>query len=184
MINAFANTLAQLWRDMPSYYKTSWEDYRVRPQPNSLIRLIAMAITFLRRDIIPVFDGTELTLDLRGQKNNKQAESNLHYEWDICDEDNGDRLQTGLGEILLSRAGAIATKQKAIRIEQIAKPGKYILRIKLSNNIYGASGYMTISRFTVRDWDDFCLAVVWPVLLWLFVSFIGGVIGWFLRGGS
>lgn len=183
MFNTPINTVIQLWRDMPSYYGVSWETYKVKPQPNSLIRLFAMIIAFLQRDIVPIFDGTELILDLRGQKNNKRAESKLNYEWEVCDEDSGKRVKTGLGEIILPRVGAIVTKQKAIHIEQLTKPAKYLLRIKLSNNIYGVSDYMTISRFTVRDWDDFCASVIWPVLIAVSLSIIGGMVGWFLRGG-
>ncbi len=175
-------SIAQYWRDMPSYFKVSWQDYRVRPRPNSILRLSMMAFTSFKRDIMPVFDGTELILDLRGQKINKLAESRLNYKWIVCDENNNRETQEGLGEIMLPRIGAIFTELKAIKIKQIIIPGKYVLRIQLSNDINGVSDYQDISRFTVRDWDDFCLGVVWPVLLAVLISLIGGVIGWFLRG--
>ena len=183
MINTLTKTITQLWRDMPSYYKARWEHYEIRAQPSSTVRLFLMLLTLSRRDLVPVFDGAELRLNIRGIKHNRNAESKLNYEWYVCEEESDRQMLKGAGELLLSHANTIHTKYDAITIEQLTILGRYKLKIRLSNNINGKSDYMAISRFTVRDWDDFSMNIVWPVLLALVITFIGGLIGWFLRGG-
>ncbi len=175
--------LAQVWRDMPSYFKIHWESYEVRLQPNSAIRLMMMLITFRKRDIMPVFDGTELAFNVRAIRTNKQAESKLHYEWAICEDGSDERVRQGLGDMVLRRTGWVSTRRGAINFEPLTAVGRYAIKIRLTNNFNGSSDYKIAARFTVRDWDDFCKDIIWPVLVAVLLASVGGVVGWFSRGG-
>jgi hypothetical protein len=167
---------------MPAFQRQRWGNYNVQAQPSDPKRIIVGGLFFVH--LLPYFYGTNIQFDLVTWRRDKKAERYINYEWQLCSPDEHDVIRHGEGEVDAKFIHFYNFKKNAINIGLLSICRQYKVRLRVGDRISGWGDYKTIVEFTLKDLDDFYTQFVLPILVALFIGFIGGVIGWFIRGGK
>ena len=168
---------------MPAFQQQRWHDYKIVAQPSDIKRIILGA--FLWTHLLPYFYGTNIQFDLVVWRFGKEADKSIRCEWELCSPDDKKRFGHGDSQLNASIYGGFFYNfnKYAINIGRLSICRQYKVRYKLTDS-KETSDFMTVAEFTLKDLDDFYAQYVLPIFVYLFIGFIGGVIGWVLRGGK
>jgi hypothetical protein len=171
---------------MPTFNKQRWNGYAFQFRVHDCIRGFIHSI--FHHDFLPYFYGTNIVFDQEVYRIDKNADKTIKYNWRLCSPNEQQEYDSGNGSIETSVISykhfhLPSYQEKSIDIGRLSICIQYKVQIMYSTS-KEVSPYITIAEFTLKDRDEFYAQIVIPVLLAIAVSLVGGIVGWFLRGGQ